>query len=175
MSKHDEAIKKAQKEIERSKKEIERLSAEIEKKKAHITELQGQIKQYEAAKAKDAKFSNVMMEIMSNNGIISEEDRNDVLQKMNEYLQSIAARKTETAQTAAENEPATDNNATENTEPDYEPIESIESEETEETETEPTTASTENYRTVPTATPTANYQNSSYPYRTTNNGGYNNS
>ena len=113
MSKHDEAIRKA-------KKEIERLSAEIEKKKARITELQGQIKQYEVAKAKDAKFSNVMMDLMSDNGIVSEEDRNDVLQKMHEYLQSIAARKTEAAQTSAEDEPATDNTTTEESPADEE-------------------------------------------------------
>ena len=147
MSKYDEAIRKA-------KKEIERLSAEIEKKKARITELQGQIKQYEAAKARDTKFSDIMLDMMRDNGIVSEEDRNDVLQKMNEYFKTIAAQKSESAQTAAEENLAIDNTTTE---------------ETEETETEPTTASAGNYRTAPNA----NYQNSAYSYRPTNNGNNN--
>ena len=159
MSKHDEAIRKA-------KKEIERLSAEIEKKKARITELQGQIKQYEAAKARDTKFSDIMLDMMRDNGIVSEDDRNDVLQKMNEYFKTIAAQKSESAQTATEENLAIDNTTTEETEPEYE---SDESEETEETETEPTTASAGNYRTAPTAT----YQNPAYSYRPTNNGNNN--
>lgn len=159
MSKYDEAIKKA-------KKEIERLSAEIEKKKARITELQGQIKQYEAAKARDTKFSDIMLDMMRDNGIVSEDDRNDVLQKMNEYFKTIAAQKSESAQTATEENLAIDNTTTEDTEPEYE---SDESEETEETETEPTTASAGNYRTAPNA----NYQNSAYSYRPTNNGNNN--
>ena len=159
MSKYDEAIRKA-------KKEIERLSAEIEKKKARITELQGQIKQYEAARARDTKFSDIMLDMMRDNGIVSEDDRNDVLQKMNEYFKTIAAQKSESAQTATEGEPATDNTATEETEPEYG---SDESEETEETKTEPVTASAGNYKTAPTAT----YQNPAYSYRPTNNGNIN--
>ena len=159
MSKYDEAIRKA-------KKEIERLSAEIEKKKARITELQGQIKQYEAARARDTKFSDIMLDMMRDNGIVSEDDRNDVLQKMNEYFKTIAAQKSESAQTAAEENLAIDNTTTEETEPEYE---SDESEETEETKTEPATASAENYKTAPTAT----YQNPAYSYRPTNNGNIN--
>ena len=159
MSKYDEAIRKA-------KKEIERLSAEIEKKKARITELQGQIKQYEAARARDTKFSDIMLDMMRDNGIVSEDDRNDVLQKMNEYFKTIAAQKSESAQTATEENLETDNTTTEETEPEYE---SDESEETEETKTEPATASAGNYKTAPTAT----YQNPAYSYRPTNNGNIN--
>ena len=148
MSKHDEAIRKA-------KKEIEKLNADIEKKKARITELQGQIKQYEAAKARDTKFSDIMLDMMRDNGIVSEDDRNDVLQKMNEYFQKIAARKTDFAQTVAE-----ENSAIEETETE---------DESNENKAEPTTTSAENYRT----SPNANYQNPAYPYRPTNNGNNN--
>lgn len=148
MSKHDEAIRKA-------KKEIERLNADIDKKKARIAELQGQIKQHEAAKTRDAKFSDIMLGMMSDNGIVSEDDRNDVLRKMNEYLQTIAARKSESTQAAAGDDTTTDD--------------VVREDEPAETEAEPIMASTENYRT----SPNANYQNPANPYRPTNNGNIN--
>ena len=53
----------------------------FDNQKARIAELQGQIKQHESAKVRDTKFSDIMLEMMSDNGIVSEDDRKKQTEK----------------------------------------------------------------------------------------------
>ena len=152
MNNYDESIRKAQ-------KEIEKLTAGIEKSKARITELKAVIKEQESKKANALQFSNTLIDLMNIHGIESEADKKAVLAKMDEYLQSLAADKTQ--QTAASAEPTADeNDPTDETD---------EIEESDEPEDEPITPTAQN----PRNDTTANYHSPSYPYRATNNGNYN--
>ena len=155
MSNYDELIKKAQ-------KEIEKLTAGIEKSKARIAELRANIKELETKKANALQFSNNLVELMNSHGLESEEDRKAVLNKMEEYFQSLAADKgekrqqTETPEVVPEDEDELTTETEENEEPD-------------ESEDEPIAPTAQN----PRNGTTASYQNPSYPYRPTNNGNFN--
>ena len=155
MSNYDELIKKAQ-------KEIEKLTAGIEKSKARIAELRENIKELETKKANALQFSDNLVELMNSHGLESEEDRKAVLNKMEEYFQSLAADKSEKAQQTATPAvvPEDENELTTATEEPEEPDES---------EDEPITPTAQN----PRNGTTAGYQNPSYPYRPTNNGNFN--
>ena len=155
MSNYDELIKKAQ-------KEIEKLTAGIEKSKARIAELRANIKELETKKANALEFSDNLVALMNSHGLESEEDRKAVLNKMEEYFQSLAADKSEKAQQTATLEVMSEDEnelATETEEP----------EEPDESEDEPITPTGQN----PRSGTTAGYQNPSYPYRPTNNGNFN--
>ena len=152
MSNYDELIKKAQ-------KEIEKLTAGIEKSKARIAELRANIKELETKKTNALEFSDNLVALMNSHGLESEEDRKAVLNKMEEYFQSLAADKSEKAQQTATPEVMSEDEnelATETEEP----------EEPDESEDEPITPTTKN----PRNGTTANYQ---YPYRPTNSGNFN--
>lgn len=79
MNIHDEYIKKAY-------KEIDKLTADIEKKKIRITDLKATIKQHESEKARDSQFSESLMKLMSDNGIVSDNDRKTILLKFEELM-----------------------------------------------------------------------------------------
>ena len=155
MSNYDELIKKAQ-------KEIEKLTAGIEKSKARIAELRANIKELEIKKANALQFSDNLVELMNSHGLESAEDKKAVLDKMKEYLQSLAADKgekrqqTETPEVVPEDEDELTTETEENEEPD-------------ESEDEPIAPTAQN----PRNGTTASYQNPSYPYRPTNNGNFN--
>ena len=152
MNNYDESIRKAQ-------KEIEKLTAGIEKSKARITELKAVIKEQESKKANALQFSNTLIDLMNIHGIESEADKKAVLAKMNEYLQSLAADKTQ--QIAASAEPTADKN---------EPTdETDEIEEPDEPEDEPITPTAQNSY----SGTTANYQNQGYSYKPANSGNFN--
>lgn len=152
MSNYDELIKKAQ-------KEIEKLTAGIEKSKARIAELRANIKELETKKANALQFSDNLVELMNSHGLESAEDKKAVLDKMKEYLQLLAAEKSENAQQTATPAvvPEDENEVTTETEEPEEPDES---------EDEPITPTAQNTRNGTTA----NYQ---YPYKPTNNGNFN--
>ena len=63
MSLHDDFIKKAY-------KEIEKLTADIEKKKSRIVELRASIKKHEADRTRDSEFSDTILRLLSDNGIL---------------------------------------------------------------------------------------------------------
>ena len=140
MNIHDEFIKKAN-------REIEKLNAEVEKKKARIAELRAQIKQHESEKARDSEFSDHLIKLMSENGVVSDDDRKAVLSKFEELVLSMEIEKGDKAQT----EEAAD--SSENRKP----------------ETSPVTTSVENSNPASAVT----QQNPAYPYRPASNGNFN--
>lgn len=88
MNNHDEMIKKA-------KKEIDKLTSDIEKKKSRIAKLREDIKKYEAAIVRDNEFSNNFLKLLAENGVTSDEDRKEMISKIEELILTREIEKSE--------------------------------------------------------------------------------
>ncbi len=74
--------------IKRTEREIEKLLSDIEKKKARITELRLSKKDFEAKRQRDNTYSDSFLQVLADGGITSDEQRNEVLLHLKEYIAS---------------------------------------------------------------------------------------
>lgn len=74
--------------IKRTEREIEKLLSDIEKKKARITELRIFKKDCEAKRQRDNTYSDSFLQVLADGGITSDEQRNEVLLHLKEYIAS---------------------------------------------------------------------------------------
>ena len=74
--------------IKRTEREIEKLLSDIEKKKARITELRIFKKDCEAKRQRDNTYSDSLLQVLADGGITSDEQRNEVLLHLKEYIAS---------------------------------------------------------------------------------------
>lgn len=74
--------------IKRTEREIEKLLSDIEKKKARIAELRLSKKDFEAKRQRDNTYSDSFLQVLADGGITSDEQRNEVLLHLKEYIAS---------------------------------------------------------------------------------------
>ena len=74
--------------IKQTEREIEKLLSDIEKKKARITELRIFKKDCEAKRQRDNTYSDIFLQVLADGGITSDEQRNEVLLHLKEYIAS---------------------------------------------------------------------------------------
>lgn len=74
--------------IKRTEREIEKLLSDIEKKKARIAELRLSKKDFEAKRQRDNTYSDIFLQVLADGGITSDEQRNEVLLHLKEYVAS---------------------------------------------------------------------------------------
>lgn len=74
--------------IKRTEREIEKLLSDIEKKKARIAELRLSKKDFEAKRQRDNTYSDSFLQVLADGEITSDEQRNEVLLHLKEYIAS---------------------------------------------------------------------------------------
>ena len=74
--------------IKQTEREIGKLLSDIEKKKARITELRIFKKDCEAKRQRDNTYSDSFLQVLADGGITSDEQRNEVLLHLKEYIAS---------------------------------------------------------------------------------------
>ena len=74
--------------IKRTEREIEKLLSDIEKKKARIAELRLSKKEKKKKRQRDNTYSDSFLQVLADGGITSDEQRNEVLLHLKEYIAS---------------------------------------------------------------------------------------
>lgn len=74
--------------IKQTEREIGKLLSDIEKKKARIAELRLSKKDFEAKRQRDNTYSDSFLQVLADGGITSDEQRNEVMLHLREYVAS---------------------------------------------------------------------------------------